>query len=251
MSRKKFIERQGATCSNWNWSWSFVNHAKRFVIFGLWDTNMESDRGLIFSNDWRVDRKGKKPKGFEQSREHLRLIEELGYRLFTFTQKYGDGEVNVDGISMPKIESFEEVLSEKSLHSEGDSWFVFDGSIPPRFSEEADSDLYREGAQTKISINKYERDPAARRDCLAHYGYECCVCGFDFEKAYGSRGAEFVHVHHLIPLGAAKVERDIDPIKDLVPVCANCHAIIHRSKKPLSISAMKELLQVSYVYKVQ
>ncbi|MCO4752747.1 HNH endonuclease, partial [Vibrio cholerae O1 biovar El Tor] len=24
------MESVGATCSNWNWSWSFVNHEERF-----------------------------------------------------------------------------------------------------------------------------------------------------------------------------------------------------------------------------
>ena len=27
MTRKQFIESQGATCLNWNWSWSFVTGA--------------------------------------------------------------------------------------------------------------------------------------------------------------------------------------------------------------------------------
>ena len=48
MNRKQFIEQQGATCRNWNWSWSFVNHEERFVIFGAWDVHDEAGRGLIF-----------------------------------------------------------------------------------------------------------------------------------------------------------------------------------------------------------
>jgi len=47
MSRKKFIESVGATCDNWNWSWSFVNHKDRFVVFGLWDVNED---GKIFDD---------------------------------------------------------------------------------------------------------------------------------------------------------------------------------------------------------
>ncbi|MBZ6758337.1 HNH endonuclease, partial [Klebsiella grimontii] len=26
MNRKQFIQSRGATCRNWTWSWSFINH---------------------------------------------------------------------------------------------------------------------------------------------------------------------------------------------------------------------------------
>ena len=55
MSRKQFIESVGATCKNWNWSWSFVNHQEKFVIFGLWDVNED---GLIFDQNWNGNGRG-------------------------------------------------------------------------------------------------------------------------------------------------------------------------------------------------
>ncbi len=60
-------------------------------------------------------------------------------------------------------------------------------------------------------------------------GYRCRVCGFDYEKAYGDWGCEYIHVHHLQPLGDGTV-RATDPQNDLAVVCANCHAMIHRKK---------------------
>ena len=54
MSRKKFIESQGATCKNWTWSWSFINEAKKFIIFGAWDVYDEGNMTLIFSEDWKL-----------------------------------------------------------------------------------------------------------------------------------------------------------------------------------------------------
>lgn len=249
MNRKQFIEKHGATCANWQWSWSFVNHSEQFIIFGLWDTNIEGDRGLIFSRDWVIDRKGRKPKGFEQSKEHIKLVEEQSYRLFTFTMHYSEGPLDDDGISMPKIEGFEEKLTQKTLHQENGSWYVFDGAVPPKIAEEIENVTYSEGAPVTIVLNKYERDPAARRACLAHYGYRCQGCEFDFEMAYGSRGAEYIHVHHLVALGETKAERIVDPISDLVPVCPNCHAIIHRSAKMMTIPELKKILRVSYSYR--
>ena len=74
-SRKQFIESQGATCDNWNWSWSFVNHQERFVIFGAWDINVKGNMTLIFSKTWEINNQGRKSPGFEQSSEHIQLIE--------------------------------------------------------------------------------------------------------------------------------------------------------------------------------
>ncbi|HEX9840255.1 MAG TPA: HNH endonuclease [Anaerolineales bacterium] len=51
-----------------------------------------------------------------------------------------------------------------------------------------------------------------------------------------------IHVHHLIPLSEIKGTYDLDPIKDLVPVCPNCHAIIHSTQPPLTIEQLKEHL---------
>ncbi len=79
MSRKQFIESHGATCRNWMWSWSFVNVAEKFVIFGAWDVYEEGNKTLILGEDWGTSRRGKKQPGYEQSREHIRLIEDEGY----------------------------------------------------------------------------------------------------------------------------------------------------------------------------
>ena len=77
-----------------------------------------------------------------------------------------------------------------------------------------------------MAVNRYERDPEARRACIAHRGSSCSVCGFSFEVAYGEIGKDFIDVHHVVPLwlGAGY---ELDPLTDLVPLCANCHAMAH------------------------
>ncbi len=57
-----------------------------------------------------------------------------------------------------------------------------------------------EGRRTIVQVNRFERDPAARRRCIQIFGTRCVVCGFDFAKTYGEIGAGFIHVHHLKPL---------------------------------------------------
>jgi 5-methylcytosine-specific restriction protein A len=50
----------------------------------------------------------------------------------------------------------------------------------------------------------------------------------DFEKMYGELGRGFIHIHHVVPISTIGKEYLLDPVKDLVPVCPNCHAMLHR-----------------------
>ena len=115
----------------------------------------------------------------------------------------------------------------------GDTW------LP---EEIADDEIIYEGAVHQISVNAYERNPEARRKCLAKYGTNCTVCGFDFGQVYGDAGREFIHVHHLRQLSEVGGEYQIDPVKDLRPVCPNCHAVIHRRKPSYSLNEVKKFL---------
>ncbi len=36
---------------------------------------------------------------------------------------------------------------------------------------------------------------------------------------------------------------EVDPINDLIPVCPNCHTMIHKRKPPYSIDEIKEMLE--------
>lgn len=84
-----------------------------------------------------------------------------------------------------------------------------------------------EGSVCRVVVNAYERNAIARKKCIEHYGPTCVVCGFNFGAVYGPIAEGFIHVHHLKPLCDIGEEYDVDPIVDLRPVCANCHAVIH------------------------
>ena len=94
---------------------------------------------------------------------------------------------------------------------------------------------------TSVS-KRYERNPVNRKLCLAIKGYNCSVCGINFEKAYGEIGKDFIHVHHVVPLHLINEAYVIDPIKDLFPICPNCHSMIHRIDPPYSIDELKEIV---------
>lgn len=105
-------------------------------------------------------------------------------------------------------------------------------------------DEFIEGGILDCHGNKYERNLKARKKCLEYYGYTCRVCGFDFEKMYGDIGHNFIEVHHRIEVSSHEGNRyKIDPIKDLIPVCSNCHSMLHRVKPALKIKQLQSYLK--------
>lgn len=99
-----------------------------------------------------------------------------------------------------------------------------------------------EGKKYEYKLSKYERNKHARKECLKHYGMSCQICGFNFHKFYGHAGSGCIHVHHIKPISERDGEHEVDYIKDLIPVCANCHLVIH-SKEPIySIEEMKKII---------
>jgi len=103
---------------------------------------------------------------------------------------------------------------------------------------------YIEGARKTVRVNACERDAKARKACINHYGASCVVCGFNFESKYGAVGKGFIHVHHLNPLALTDGEYELHPIADLRPVCPNCHAMLHRPEKLLTIQELQAALQL-------
>jgi hypothetical protein len=100
--------------------------------------------------------------------------------------------------------------------------------------DERENDLLYEATLRRSQATERERNPRARALCIAHHGSKCTVCGFDFGETYGALGSGFIEVHHLSPLSSAQARRSVDPVKDLVPVCSNCHRMLHRREPPLT-----------------
>lgn len=99
-----------------------------------------------------------------------------------------------------------------------------------------------EGTRHDMFSHRYERNPLNRKICLDAKGYSCCVCGMNFEERYGIIGRHFIHVHHLVPVSQMGDDYSFNPLNDLVPVCPNCHAMLHRNDPPLSPSELKAIL---------
>ncbi|MFA0564760.1 HNH endonuclease [Vibrio sp. 10N.222.51.C8] len=77
---------------------------------------------------------------------------------------------------------------------------------------------------------------------MEYYGTRCQICSFDFAKKYGPHGSGFIEVHHIKPLNTIAKSYKVDPVKDLIPVCSNCHSILHRGTNPLSVDGLRSIL---------
>ena len=121
----------------------------------------------------------------------------------------------------------------------------FEDVIDIIYPDEMTADeLLSEGHHKSTIVNKYERNIRARQKCLDVHGYDCKVCNFNFQEFYGDIGRDFIHVHHLTPISEIKDEYIIDPVNDLIPVCPNCHAMLHRTngKGLMSVAHLRKTL---------
>ncbi len=115
---------------------------------------------------------------------------------------------------------------------------------PPSEGDNSEMAAEEEGAKTSVLVNKYERNRKNRELCIRAHGTLCSVCGFDFSVAYGEIGKGYIHVHHLTSLAALKGKaRKIDPVKELRPVCPNCHEMLHRCDPPYTVDRLKEIIE--------
>lgn len=120
--------------------------------------------------------------------------------------------------------------------------FVSTGEV-----DDEEAQKYREGALKKVYVNRYERDPKVRDACLRAHGFDCKACGINLARIYGPKlGKGFIHVHHLKPISTIGDAYEPDPVADLVPLCPNCHAMIHRQDPPLSLEEVRAAILPSF-----
>lgn len=99
-----------------------------------------------------------------------------------------------------------------------------------------------EGAKSRVEVNRYERDRRNRAAALAIHGYSCLACDMNFEKVYGAVAAGFIEVHHITPVSEIGENYRVNPKTDLIPLCPNCHAVVHRKKPPITVDELRALL---------
>lgn len=135
---------------------------------------------------------------------------------------FGFGQANVWYAKEEKAFAYmQKVLN--YIDNNKSKYLIEEENFPQAIPEE-----YKEsGIGKKILVNKYERNSNARRKCLEIYGSKCIVCGFDSAKVYGDEFANRIEVHHIVPINEVQKDYKVDPKKDIVPVCPNCHMMLH------------------------
>lgn len=98
----------------------------------------------------------------------------------------------------------------------------------------------KEGENESFTGNKFERSLSNRSTCLAFHGYRCKSCGINMTDIYGDAAQNFIHVHHLHPLADGSIIPD--PVRDMVPLCPNCHAVAHLKSPPYTIEEIIEMI---------
>lgn len=123
--------------------------------------------------------------------------------------------------------------------------FSSDSAAPDRVD---DFKSYYEGSESTYFGTRYERRKDLRAQAIAIHGLDCKACGFNFERAYGEYAKNFVHVHHVVPISEFDGVQAVDPETDLVTLCANCHAVVHRKRDvTLSVDELKGMLRGRWI----
>jgi 5-methylcytosine-specific restriction enzyme A len=99
--------------------------------------------------------------------------------------------------------------------------------------------LISEGVKKIKQVAIYERSKKLRDYAIKYYTIDgkinCKCCNFDFNAFYGELGNGFIEIHHTKPI--FKYEDDDlqntleNAVENLIPLCSNCHRMVHRSKK--------------------
>lgn len=190
-------------------------------------------------------------KNMLDGKSHKRMINSdlRDYYLTRIYEDYGIDKLRIAlQVYMDSISYYEGSHNNRLLKTEREIYDkhsqILDKNYSAKTIEDEINEEYWEGKLSQVNINIRERNRTARNKCIESKGKKCAVCEFDFEKFYGELGKDFIHVHHVNPISNREKEYKIDNIEDeLIPVCPNCHAMLHRRKEVISIEELKQIIE--------
>ena len=99
--------------------------------------------------------------------------------------------------------------------------------------------------QEEVIAQKEESLPVnekIKKECIDYYGAICDICGFDFGYTYGEAYEGCIEVHNVHGL-EEEITENTHPTEDLIPICCNCHRIIHSQTPPISVEQMRKMVK--------
>ncbi|OON92967.1 MAG: hypothetical protein ATN31_07415 [Candidatus Epulonipiscioides saccharophilum] len=82
-----------------------------------------------------------------------------------------------------------------------------------------------------------------KQECIEYYGASCEICGMDYGYTYGDQFEHLMDVHNTKAKAKNWDNLNVDPEKDLIPICHNCSAIINSKIPHYTIEEVKEFIQ--------
>ena len=126
-----------------------------------------------------------------------------------------------------------------------------DGGYSPADQLSSPPENLSEGRSRTRVQTYYERNPRLRAEALRLHGTKCFACGFEFSRVYGPHGEGFIEIHHLKPISSYTGDTNVSPEKDLVPLCSNCHRMVHRKEKMLTLNELRGMIDTSEYARLQ
>lgn len=113
--------------------------------------------------------------------------------------------------------------------------------------------IIEEGALEVKNIRQRKRSQRLRQEKIKEIKEKnkgkisCSICDFDFSVTYDGHGEGYIEIHHLesvslMDRGGSEQELK-DALSKVVPLCSNCHRMVHRNKdKALTIEELKKII---------
>lgn len=125
---------------------------------------------------------------------------------------------------------------------------VFVAGVTPKTAEiKPNVEEIKQKSMMPVQVEMKEEDKLdyktrIKNECIEYYGAICDICGFDFGYTYGEAYESCIEVHHVHDVND-EIAEDTHPTKDLVPICSNCHHVIHSQNPPISVEKMREMVK--------
>lgn len=100
-----------------------------------------------------------------------------------------------------------------------------------------------EHAQARDEKSDTDYKVKLKKECIDYYGAICDICGFDFGYTYGEAFEQCIDVHNQNSVEGEEILPTTHPTEDLIPICHNCHHIIHSTVPAISVEKMRKMVK--------
>jgi hypothetical protein len=184
-----------------------------------------------------------------------RPIKEL--RIVAIKKIAEQAKITLQSVSDPFIRWFRPEIKNMRAFDEELEFFFIHGSerlfkillkyAHDEFGYNYTDNIFKEGKMKfRLHLTK-ERNPSLVKQVKEKWrkanngDVHCLACDFSFQKYYGNIGMGYIEAHHLKPISTISPDT-ITCFSDLVPVCSNCHRMLHHNIEKVSIEYLCEYL---------